>query len=203
MKTLSVRRWIAFALLAIGALLTGGCAGVYTLAPVGEKPAALDPAQWEGTWLNQKNEPVQVKVTDRAKGELLVTSIEHHNGNTKTETLAVLVRQTGNRLFASVPETPTSRFGSDARDPNSKDVRHAWGLIKREDDLLIVWAPDPEKFKALIQAGKLKGREITGGDFIVEPLSDANIRALTSGEWGVPFMWDSPVVFRRNNRVSP
>lgn len=200
------RRFLPFTLLALSALFTGGCAGVYALKPVGEKPAELDPAKWEGTWLasfGPKPTHIQLKVVNRATGELHLSATEADAGKTKTETATVFVRQAGNRFFVNVQEKPGEPLGGDKRDPGSKEVRHAWGLIKLQADLLFVWAPDVAKFTGLVKTGKLKGREVQGGDIVLEPLSDVETRLLAAEEFGVPFPWDSPVVFRRINPASP
>ena len=203
MKTPPLRRRLALSVIAVAAIVTGGCAGVYTLAPVGEKPATLDPAKWEGTWFNDNQKTLQVKVVDRTTGELLVSSTEEHNGKPKTETITVLVRESGKRLFANVAETAESQFGGDEREPNSKEVRYAWAMIKLQSDMLVVWGPDVVKFTALVKAGKLKGREVKGGDVILEPLTDKETRALASEELGVPLLWDAPELFRRISPSSP
>jgi hypothetical protein len=205
MKTLMPQRLVLIAALSICSLLAGGCAGVYTLQPVGEKPANLEPAKWDGTWIADLNggpKSFTLKVVDGAAGELRVSGIEERNGKPTLENVTVLVHESGEWLFASVRETAADRLGSN-REPNDEEFRHAWGRLKRDGDLLIVWAPDVAKFTALVEHGKLRGKEVSGGDILLEKFSAADLRSLTTGGFGVPFEWESPIIFRRLGRGAP
>jgi hypothetical protein len=59
-----------------------------------------------------------------------------------------------------------------------------------------VWLPKKDAFRALVQAGKLRGR-LTDDEVFLAPPTAAEMSALTSGALGVPFGWDAPIVLRR------
>jgi hypothetical protein len=169
------------------ALFAAGCAGVYAPKPVGEKPHALAKSDWEGTWIGDHDGVARVSVTDAANGWIKIVSIPDkvfEQSEPKLEFVSVQITESGGWLFANV------------HDEDAKRERYSWGRIKLEGDQVIVWVPDLEKFRALVRDGKLKGR-LEGDDVALEPLTPADLKALSSGALGLPLAWDKPYVFRR------
>jgi hypothetical protein len=56
--------------------------------------------------------------------------------------------------------------------------------------------PDPEKFKTLVEEGKLPGR-IKKDSIVLGGLNSEQLKLITSGRTGVLFEWDEPVIFMR------
>lgn len=175
------------ALALIGVLTLTGCPSVRVSQPVGGQPHVLAKADWEGTWITDRD-AARVSVADAAAGKLNVAYLEHSGfpggGGPNLTTYSVLVRESGGWLFANVA------------DDEGKSEHYEWGRIKLNDDQLLFWEPDVEKFRALVDQGKLTGG-LDGKNVNLAPLSATDLAALTSGALGVPFGWDGPVVFHR------
>lgn len=163
------------------ALLLAGCTGVYSLEPFGDKPHALNATDWVGTWTTSDS-AVLVRVVDPAAGKLQYCETKVSKGTFVTKTTDLFVRESGDWLFASVADETHDRY--------------EWARIERDDDLLTVWAPDKNAFRALVQSGKLQGRLVDQG-VILDPLSAEQMKALASGALGVPFKWDKPAIIHR------
>ena len=65
--------WVLFS--ACSFFLIAGCSSVYSINPVGEKPAQLDAALWDGDWLGADG-VMTIKVIDSEGGILQVAWIE-------------------------------------------------------------------------------------------------------------------------------
>lgn len=167
-------------------LLLAGCSSVYVTAPVGEKPHVLVPADWEGTWLIDKD-VAKAEVIDAAGGRLRLSGIEMKDSQPTLVSLTLHLRETAGHLFVSVqtPEVPPGQF--------------LWGEMKRTEDQLIVWVPNAKKFAELVREGKLKGRATESGDVHLE-LTAADAVALANETHGVLYEWRSPAVLWRVHR---
>jgi hypothetical protein len=184
----------AFVIALLLALLAGGCTAVRSPQPFGDKPHALVAAEWEGTWVgleeDDHEEPVRFMIADAADGRLQVTWIKEKDGMPVLETHQVVLREGGDWMFISV-----------LADEDHKEKGFVWGRLRREGELMIIWKPDVPKFEKLIEDGKLKGKT-DDGDVVLEPLTAKNLTALTSGELGVPFNWDNPMVLHRIGKAN-
>jgi len=167
-----------FALL-MGALIFG-CATVSCLEPVGERPKAISPNEWDGMWIN-KSHSITIKVLDEQKGLLQVAWVEEKEGGLKIESYQVAVRESGEWLFGNVKETQDS-------------PSYYWALIKKDAGQIIVWPPDPLKFQKLVQAGDLRGK-VERDNTILERLTPSDLKGILSGDKGICFEWRNPVIF--------
>jgi hypothetical protein len=171
------------------ALLVSGCSTVFVRAPIGDKPHALDPAEWAGTWLTTDGKAVLVSVPDRAQGVLQLAGLEGDEHDLKLKKYTVYLTESAGWLFANLKGDSPETVG-----------RFLWGRLKREDDHVMIWAPDVAAFEALVRDGKLKGKTPDSGDVELEPMPTEMLAALASGTLGVPFDWDEPFVLRRVSR---
>ena len=133
-------------------------------------------------WAAERDSAVLVRVVDPAAGKLQYCETKVSKGTFVTKTTDLFVRESGDWLFASVADETHDRY--------------EWARIERDDDLLTVWAPDKNAFRALVQSGKLQGRLVDQG-VILDPLSAEQMKALASGALGVPFKWDKPAIIHR------
>lgn len=171
------------AFLALALLAFTGCSGVFVSRPVGDQPHALTPEKWDGIWSND-HDVVKFHVIDATKGQLQIVETKEREGKFIVETNTAFLRDAGGWTFANVV--------ADSARPDT----FGWARIEAHDDLILIWAPDVEKFSALVRAKKVRG-VIDGDDVFLEPFSAAELKALIAGELGVPFKWDQPVVIRR------
>lgn len=176
-------------LLGAGLALLTGCSSVSVPAPVGEKPHVLHAPDWAGTWLSDDGKAVSVVLSDASKGELRMFGLEINEGAAALMTYSIHVRESAGWLFASLRD--------EGGQPNA---RYLWARLSRVDDVILIWAPEPKAFAALVREGKLKGRVQDSGDVELEPMPAEALQALAAGAFGVPFEWDTPVVLRRVGR---
>jgi len=179
----STRSLLPVAGAVLATIFLSGCQAVYVSTPLGERPHVLDSDACNGVWLVD-HDIAKVTVTDAANGEFRAVGIDENDGAPVLKTYAITVRESGSWVFASM------------RDDESKPDRYVWALVKFGDDQLIAWLPNVEKFRALVRDKKLPGT-LDGDDVALGPLSPDDLKRLTSGELGVLFEWDSPVVYRR------
>jgi len=178
-----------FRLFAIAALLPllGGCYGVYTSEPVGEKPRALVPEEWEGTWMHPDG-AVTVAVTDKDRGLLQVGWVEKKQGRLVPEIYQVEMRQSGLWTFGNV------------RDPD-EPARMLWARVRKEDGELIVWIPDRARFEDLVRRRVVAGRiDKAGQDVYLSGFNAAAVQRLMARDGGLPLELEDPIVLRRLSR---
>jgi hypothetical protein len=169
-----------FALLT--AALIFGCAAVSSVEPVGERPKAISQDEWSGTWIHE-NHSITIKVLDEQKGLLQVAWVEEKEGGLKLESYQVAIRESGEWIFGNVKEKEDA-------------ASHYWALIKKDAGQIIVWTPDPAQFRKLVQTGVLRGK-LEGYDIILGKLTPDDLKVILSGDKGVYFEWENPVVFFR------
>jgi hypothetical protein len=159
-----------------------GCATVSSVEPVGERPKEISQNEWDGTWIH-KDHSIRIKVLNEQQGLLQVAWVEEKGGGLKFESYRVAIRESGGWIFGNVKE--------------KEDVAsHYWALMKKEAGQIVVWTPDPAQFRKLIQTGVLLGKVETN-DVILEKLTPDDLKAILSGDKGVCFEWQNPVVFFR------
>jgi hypothetical protein len=170
--------------LAIAGLLLAtvcGCSSVKSRRPIGEKPARIVAREWAGNWVTPDGS-VEVKVIDAEKGMLKVFWLEDDNQGIPAMKIAeVELRESGEWLFANTREEGKARG-------------YLWGRIKNEDRQIIVWSPDDRLFAQYVRNGVFPGR-LDGDEVILEELKPQHLKIVTSGEKGVLFSWDKPIVF--------
>lgn len=190
MKTLHS---LSLALLAIG---LGACAAVYHPAPLGEAPAALDPADWDGLW-TEPDVGFVIRTVDAEQGLLDVMVIDGES----TRSSEVRIMRSGGWLFGSTrdydPETQTA-------DPDAIPVRPAlpWVFFRvvNQGDTLVLWLPHAGRFQAAVERGLLPGRVEEGeytNEVLLERLSPDQQRVITESREGVLMDWENPIVLRR------
>jgi hypothetical protein len=170
-----------FSTLLLSALILG-CATVSSVEPVGERPKEVSQNEWNGTWIH-KDHSITIKVLNQQQGLLQVAWVEEKEGGLKLESHQVAIRESGEWIFGNVKEK------GDA-------ASHYWALIKKEAGQIVVWTPDPAPFRKLVQTGVLRGK-VERYDVILEKLTPDDLKVILSGDKGICFEWQNPVVFFR------
>ena len=178
--------WVLFS--ACSFFLIAGCSSVYSINPVGEKPAQIDAALWDGNWLGADG-VMTIKVIDADGGILQVAWIE----DMKLEKYQVYLMESGNWLFFNLKD--------EDQEGDEEDPGYFWGRIKKDDNSITLWDPDISKFRALVTEGVLPGEAKKSGkdnehdsDVILGELTAEHLRIIVSEEKGVLFDWDDPLV---------
>ncbi len=172
-------------------LLAAGCNVVESVAPIGEKPAALKPEEIEGEWYHPDG-TLTISILDPGNGLVEIGSIKKDAqaaGRLKLETERVLVRSFNDWLFFNIRQ----------KDPERKGA-YLWGRVKIEPKRLLVWFPNPKKFADLVRTDKIPGRVDDKGNVILWELEPSHLELIASEPEGPMFIWDSPMVlFRRSD----
>jgi hypothetical protein len=137
-------RWILIALLAAHLC---GCSTVVSTRPVGQAPLDLtgQADKWAGTWRSPMG-PCMLTIVDATNGVLAMTSTKPQGWwRWSNETMRVYLRTAGDWIYASVDYT------------EGTNACYLWGKVANEEGLILWWAPDPEKFKPLVESGALPG----------------------------------------------
>lgn len=164
-------------------LLATGCSTVATLQPLGEDPVALPEEAWAGTWIH-KDGAVTVRVVNPAQGLLEVGWVEESGGRLMTESHTVQLRRSAGWTFGNL-------------EAEGEPGRYLWARVEKEGNQIIVWRPDPGKFKRLVEEGRLPGSVTEDDDVVLQPLTAEQVELLTSEREGVLLEWDDPVIFTR------
>lgn len=171
----------AFFVLLTTALIFG-CVAVSSVEPLGERPKEISRDEWDGTWIH-KNHSVTIKVLDAPKGLLQMAWVEEKEGSLKLESYQISIRESGGWIFGNVKEKEGS-------------APYYWALIKKDKGQIIAWTPDPSHFRKLIQTGVVRGK-MEEYDVVLEQLTPEQLKIILSGDKGVCFEWQNPVVFFR------
>jgi hypothetical protein len=160
-----------------------GCTKVASVAPVGEHPQKISPADWDGTWIN-KEQTVKIRVADPQKGVLQVAWVEEKGGRLVLESYQIEMWEAGAWSFGNFKDK-----GSPAS--------YLWGLVKNGQGQIIVWTPDQAYFRKLVETGVLPGNVDKGGDVVLQKLTPAHLQAMMSPARSECFNWKTPIVFIR------
>jgi len=171
---------VFFTLLTMAVIL--GCAAVSSVEPVGERPKEISQNEWGGTWIH-KSHSITIKVLNEQKGLLQIAWVEEKEGGLKIESYQVAIRESGEWIFGNIKEKEDA-------------ASHYWALIKKDMGQIIVWTPDPARFRKLVQTGDVRGK-VEGYNVILEKLTPDDLKVILSGDKGVHFEWENPVVFFR------
>lgn len=163
------------------AIFLSGCESVMTTQPMGETVVQLNPEQWEGTWLHHEA-VVTTTVLDRDNGILQASWVEQGEDGIDMEIAKGAVRATGDITFFV------------ARDENQKELFH-WARVKKGDNYLIMWSPNVEQFKSLIEDGELPGK-VTEGSVVLDEFKSEAIEMIDDPSANL-LKWTEPDVFIR------
>ena len=166
------------------------CSAVYIEEPIGTEVVQVEEDDWEGIWVGFDGEPLIVGVRDRDAGILWVAGVEEREGELTLESRAVYVRHS--------PYLGDGQFLISMEDED----RYVWFLAVETDDedYLVLHAPDVAKFRALVEEGKLPGRDVkgkSGGDAFLGRLEPEHLETIFGGDSGVLFVWQEPYILRR------
>ncbi|MFZ2445376.1 MAG: hypothetical protein WAW37_03385 [Syntrophobacteraceae bacterium] len=178
-----------FLILLILLAAVSGCHSVTSPYLLGDKPAVLSPEAWNGRWGPECSgeEAVQMEVLDKDKGILKAVPT---NPREEPEVVTCYLRTAGDLMFVNAKL---------AKEPDY----HPW-LIKNESGkMLILWSPDYDKFKHLVEKGILPG-EAQGGDVSLGLLKSEHLDIILSDKAGVLFDWKHPMVLiRQTEKPAP
>jgi hypothetical protein len=166
-------------------LFISGCENVSSQYLVGQKPYAVKTEEWSGEWSPDCSgeEIIRIEVVDKDKGILRLTQVKTSPGSSM-ESYECYLREAGNWIFANAVLKGEADF---------YPVR----VKNLEGRQIIVWFPDPEKFKPLVFERKVLPGEMHGGDISLGLLKPEQLDLIMSGKEGVLFKWDEPAILIR------
>lgn len=164
-------------------LALSGCHSVTSPYLVGKQPASINPEMWNGKWGPECSgeDAVQIEVLDKDRGILRATVL---NPKDPPEVVECSLRTAGGDLnFVN------------AKMQKEQDY-HPWLVRNEGGKMIILWSPDYDKFKSLVEKGILPG-ESAGGDISLGLFKPEHLDLITSEKEGVLFDWKHPVVLIR------
>lgn len=176
-----------YAVLIAWLMTLGGCHVVYSTTPVGGQPAKLAASDWEGVWTHRDG-AVTVAAIDAEKGMLDIGWVEKKQDRLVFEQYRVQVRQSGEWLFGNV------------QDPDQSHL-YVWGRLRKEDNQIVLWAPQFSTLKTLVERKVLRGAVTENGeDLVLDNPDPVAVQRLMRGTDGIPLDWENPIVFNRLSR---
>ena len=179
------------------------CNAVYVDSPIGGDPVPLEVEEWEGTWLTSDGTFV-LEVVDHEKGLLRIAWVENSfsDGDQKLETALFEFRDGGDWIFATLLE-----LGSEERERAEELAEgeefaeedgqgYYWGVLRRNDEQILVLEPHLEKLRALVENEILPGR-LEADDVFLGPLDAEHLALILSDEHGFLFDFDDFAVASR------
>lgn len=190
---------------AAAAILLAACDTVTSPVPLGEEPAVIDAAQWEGRWYNAEGH-IDVKVVDAANGMVHLG----YEDDGDYEEMDLEVRRSGDWLFVNVTErdfeeseglatspcSPAETLQPDLPECEDAPPSYLWARVKNSGGAVIAWVPDPAVFSRLVDAGVLPGT-LEEGNVVLGSLGPGHYRVITTGSHGVVLDWEHPMVLYR------
>ena len=167
-----------------------GCENVSSQYLVGQKPYAVKAEEWAGEWSPDCSgeETIRIEVLDKDKGVLRFTEVKTSPGSTM-ESYECYLREAGNWIFANAAIKGEADF---------YPVR----VKNLEGRQIIVWFPDPEKFKPLVLEKKVLPGKLRGRDISLGLLKPEQLELIMSGKEGVLFKWDEPAILIRQGKTT-
>ena len=176
-----MKRNIIYILCTLFALCS--CTMVASRIPIGEAPVVLDAKEWDGTWFNPGGDYCVMKVKNEKEGVLRLSWFENDKEMTY-KSGDVFIKKSGNWLFASIK-------ADDEKD--ATETVYAWAIIKKNKKIILIWLPNEERFKKLIEAKTLPG--VVKKDMIVlGDLKPEHMKIIVSEERSLLFDWEDPLV---------
>lgn len=165
-----------------------GCTIVGSKAPVGETPAVVKAKEWDGTWFNPGGDYCRIKVKSENDGILRIAWIEEGKELTYKSS-DIFIRSSGSWLFASM---------KDEEDKTVPDGMYMWAIIKKEKEIILIWLPQKDRFKTLIEEKKLPG-EVKKDLVLLGDLKPEHMKIIASEGRSLLFNWEEPLVLIKLN----
>ncbi|HUF60911.1 MAG TPA: hypothetical protein VMN36_02445 [Verrucomicrobiales bacterium] len=178
-----------FAVAVVATALFSGCTSVTSRQLAGAAPVTLEAEKWEGVWTDDNESVLFIRVKDSTGGVLEVGNVERNEEEMKFTKFDVMVRQSGDWLWANFKE--------------KEDSPYSFARISAPDRHLLVWIPDPAAFVRRVRAGDMQGELLKDdqgketGSVIVDEISADHITAIQSGEWSGVLDLSRPWILRR------
>ena len=168
----------------------GACTYVTVPAPLGDIPAPIEPKEWNGHWVLNRDAVGHILVTDPERGALELSWIRETKlefGRRRAELVRgeVVLRRMGEVLIASLR----------LRD----EERYLFFALARDGERTTLWFPDPECIETQLKTGALSGRTLRAGHGTELALLGLDPARAVSREPGTChiFAWHKPHVARR------
>jgi hypothetical protein len=169
------------------ALFLCHCSNVTTPYPLGERDLQIQAEEWEGLWLSADGGVVVLKVVDPSTGSLDAYWLDEESGTPVLRRSPARLRESHGWVFGSVPEEES--------DGGTEPVDYVWARVVKNEETITFWIPDVEKFRRLVEEGRLPGT--ASGNVELGTLEPSHYERITSEAGEVLFEWEEPVLLRR------
>ncbi len=153
------------------------CATITSTQMLGENVYLLDPMEWDGTWIIEKDS-FQLEVVDKIAGKIEIRSIA---GN-KVEVNTLFIRQSGKSNYINFIDEENNYF---------------FAKFKKNKNQVIVWLPSKNEFQQAIKNNEIEGNINKRGDVQTTASSESFNKYVTANSRIMIFQYEEPGVFRR------
>ena len=174
----------------VALLVFSGCSTVTTTQPLSSDPKPIDKEQFEGVWLSN-DQLLHVMFADNGVGK--IAGLEWKDDQFNIARGEMIVADADGKNLLSV------RFEEDGKWPDEYFfVEYKFS----EQGDLILWAPDPEAFKTLVEEKKLKGtvkQDKNSTNVTITNMPEVFLKVVNSQESMKLFEYKEPVILKKIN----
>ncbi len=163
-----------------------GCSTVTSVDPIG-RPLAVDlSAELTGTWMGAEGNQLQIHCDSAGRLTYAITEWKEDQNKFVLETGDGLLRSIGDWVFFNYVE-----------DHEAEHPTHSFLLLRAMDGQLVIWLPDVEEFRTLVEEQVLNGDVEEGqhaASVVLTGSSEEIAKALENLDLAQLFDWSEPAV---------
>ncbi len=163
-----------------------GCSTVTSVNPIG-RPLENDlSAELTGTWMGAEGNQLQIHCDSTGRLSYAVTEWKDDQGAFVLETGNGVLRAIGDRVFFNYIE-----------DQESDHPAYDFLLLRVMDGQLVIWLPNVDQFRSLVEEQTLKGDVVDGAEptnVVLTGSSEEIAKALETLDLADLFDWAEPAI---------
>jgi len=163
-----------------------GCSTVTSVNPIGRPPATNLSAELTGTWTGAEGNQLQIHCDSAGHLTYAVTEWKEDQGAFVLETGDGVLRSIGDRVFFNYFE-----------DQEAENPTHSFLLLRATDGQLIVWLPNVDEFRKLVEEKALIGNLEEGSqetNVVLTGSSEEIAKVLENLDLAELFDWSEPAI---------
>ncbi len=162
-----------------------GCSTVTSVNPIGRVLEVDLSAELTGTWMGPEGNQLQIHCDGAGHLTYAVTEWKEDHNNFVLEVGDGVLRSVGERIFFNFVE-----------DQECERPTYSFLLVRAMDGQLVVWLPDVDEFRKLVEEkvliGEVEGSQET--DVVLTGSSEEITKALENLDLAELFDWSEPAV---------
>lgn len=163
-----------------------GCSTVSSIHPIGARISEDLSSEFTGTWTGSSGHQLQLHCDPDGRLSFATLEWKDDAGEFKIESGSGILTRAADQLFFNFID-----------DPSDEPPRYTFALLRINDQQLIIWLPDVDRFKTEVEKKTLKG-EIHEGDqskeIILTGSSEEIAGSFAKLELSELFDWSKPAL---------